>query len=139
MYLVCTASEPSFTGFLGVQHDANMQVPDAQQPAQDNDRDHGDPCPEGDQDFDRLDAATMEEAISCFDTLLRAQSFQNCNRRLWISWICYSNTCQTRQARRESGILRRLTAFYTRSVRLLCGATQITPLVKLQRYKHGTY
>ena len=24
--------EPLFTGFLGVQHDANMQVPDAQQP-----------------------------------------------------------------------------------------------------------
>ena len=34
MYLVCTASEPRFTGFQGVQHDANMQVPDAQQPVQ---------------------------------------------------------------------------------------------------------
>ena len=117
-YIPAFASEPCFTGFQGVQCDANMQVPDAQQPAQDNDRDHRNPCPEDEQDFDRPDAATMEEAISCFDTLLLAQSFQNCNRRLWISWICYSNTSQTRQARRESGILRRLTAFYTRSVRL---------------------
>ncbi len=58
--------------------------------------------------------------------------------RRWISWICYRNTCQTRQARRECGILRRLTAFYTRSVRSCCRATLITPLVKLQRYAHGT-
>ena len=73
MYLVCTASEPSFTGFQGVQHDANMQVPDAQQPAQDNDRDRGDPCPEDDQDFERPDAATMEEAISRFMDGMEAQ------------------------------------------------------------------
>ena len=73
MYLVCTASELRFTGFRGVQRDANMQVPDAQQPAQDNDRDHRDPCPEDDQDFDRPDAATMEEAISRFMDGMEAQ------------------------------------------------------------------
>ena len=61
------------------------------------------------------------------------QSSLSCNKRLWISSIYYSRTCQTRQAKRESGILRRLTAFYTRSVRLCCGETQITPRVKLQR------
>ncbi len=50
-----------------MQHDANMQVPDAQQPPadQNNDRgDNGDPCPEDEEYFDRPDAATMEEAIS---------------------------------------------------------------------------
>ncbi len=47
--------------------DANMQVPDAQQPPADQNNDRGDnrdPCPEDEEYFDRLDAATMEEAIS---------------------------------------------------------------------------
>ena len=47
-----------------MQRDANMLVPDAQQPPADQDNDRGDPCPEDDEFFDRPDAATMEEAIS---------------------------------------------------------------------------
>ena len=39
-------SEPSFTGFVKVQRDAIMPVPDAQQPPADLDIDRGDPCPE---------------------------------------------------------------------------------------------
>ncbi len=46
-----------------MQRDANMLVPDAQQPPTDQDNDRGDPCPEDDEFFDRPDAATMEEAI----------------------------------------------------------------------------
>ena len=59
-----SASEPSFTGFRGVLHDANMLVPDAQHPPADPDIDRGDPCLEDEELFDRQDAATMEEAIS---------------------------------------------------------------------------
>ncbi len=40
----------------------------------------------------------------------------------------------TKHAKRESGILRRHTAFYTKSVRLCCEATQITLLAKPQRF-----
>jgi hypothetical protein len=47
----------------------------------------------------------------------------------------YKRICLKRQAKRESVILKRHTAFYTRSVRLCCGATQTIPLVKLQRYR----
>ena len=46
-----------------MQRDANMLVPDAQQPPADQDNDRGDPCPEDDNFFDRQDAATVEEAI----------------------------------------------------------------------------
>ncbi len=56
--------------------DANMQVPDAQQPPadQNNDRgDNGDPCPEDEEYFDRQDAATMEVAISRFMDGMEAQ------------------------------------------------------------------
>ena len=50
-------SEPLFTGFRGVlQHDANMPVPDAQQPPADLDIDRDDPCPEDEEFFDRPDA-----------------------------------------------------------------------------------
>ncbi len=63
MYVICACSETCFTGFQGVQRDANMLVPDAQQPPADQDNDTGDPCPEDDEFFDRQDAATMEEAI----------------------------------------------------------------------------
>ncbi len=59
-----------------MQRDANMLVPDAQQPPvdQDNDRgDNGDPCPEDDEFFERPDASTMEEAISRFMDGLEAQ------------------------------------------------------------------
>ena len=50
-------SEPRFTGFLGVpQRDANMQVPDAQQPPADLDIDRDDLCPEDEEFFDRPDA-----------------------------------------------------------------------------------
>ena len=45
-----------FTGFRGVQRDANMQVPDAQQPPADLDIDRDDPCPEDEEFFDRPDA-----------------------------------------------------------------------------------
>ena len=36
-------TEPCFTGFQGVWHDANMLVPDVQQPPADLDIDRGDP------------------------------------------------------------------------------------------------
>ena len=50
-------SEPGFTGFRGVpQRDANMLVPDAQQPPADLDIDRDDPCPEDVEFFDRPDA-----------------------------------------------------------------------------------
>ena len=50
-------SEPSFTAFQGgVQRDANMPVPDAQQPPADLDIDRDDPCPEDEEFFDRSDA-----------------------------------------------------------------------------------
>ena len=39
-----------------MQRDANMLVPDAQQPPADQDNDIGDPCPEDDEFFDRPDA-----------------------------------------------------------------------------------
>ena len=66
-YKVCTMyvpvhtfllfSEPRFTGFRGVpQRDANMLVPDAQQPPADLDIDRDDPCPEDEECFDRPDA-----------------------------------------------------------------------------------
>jgi hypothetical protein len=48
MYLVCTCSETCFTGFWAVLRDANILVPDAQQPPADQDIDAGDPCPEDD-------------------------------------------------------------------------------------------
>jgi hypothetical protein len=57
--------------------DANMLVPDAQQPPadQDNDRgDNGDPCPEDEEYFDRPGAATSEDdAISLFTDGMEAQ------------------------------------------------------------------
>ena len=37
MYVICACSETCFTGFQGVQRDANMLVPDAQQPPADQD------------------------------------------------------------------------------------------------------
>jgi hypothetical protein len=79
MYLVCTctylffASEPCFTGFRGLLCDENMLVPDAQQPSADQDIDRGNPCQEDEEVFDRLDAATMEEAISWFMGGMEAQ------------------------------------------------------------------
>ncbi len=59
-------------------HDANMLVPDAQQPPADQDNDSlrgdsWDPCPEDEEHFDRPDAATMEEAISRFMDGMEAQ------------------------------------------------------------------
>jgi hypothetical protein len=59
MSVACTCSETCFTGFRGMQRDANRPVPDTQQPPV-----RGDPCQEDNEFFDRLDAATMEEAIS---------------------------------------------------------------------------
>ena len=59
MYYVCTCntfflfSEPSFTGFVKVQRDASMLVPDAQQPPANLDIDRDDPCPEDEDFFDR--------------------------------------------------------------------------------------
>ena len=53
-----------------------MQVPDAQQPPADQNNDRGDnrdPCPEDDEDFDRPDAATREEAISWLVDGMEAQ------------------------------------------------------------------
>ena len=52
---------------------ANMLVPDAQQPPADQDNDRGDPCSEDNEFFDRPDADTMEEAISRFMDGLEAQ------------------------------------------------------------------
>ena len=49
-------SEPRFTGFVKVQRDANMPVPDAQQPPADLDIDRDDPCPEDEELFYRPDA-----------------------------------------------------------------------------------
>ena len=63
LYIPSSASEPRFTGFQGVLCDANMQVPDAQQPPADQNNDRGDnrdPCPEDEEYFNRPDAATME-------------------------------------------------------------------------------
>ncbi len=62
--------------------DANMLVPDAQQPpaVQDNDRgDNRDPCPDDELYFDRPDAATMEEAISLFMDGMEAQEHSGFN------------------------------------------------------------
>ena len=56
-----------------MQRDANMLVPDAQQPPADQDIDSGDPCLEDEEFFDRPDAATMEEAISRFMDGMEAQ------------------------------------------------------------------
>ncbi len=98
MYFVCTASEPCFTGFQGVQRNANMQVPDAQQPAQDNDRDRGDPCPEDDQDFDRPDAATMEAAISWFMDGMDAQERSGFKRPALFAWVPASANCKGRSS-----------------------------------------
>ncbi len=45
--------------------DANMLLPDDQKPPADQDIDSGDnrdPCPENEEYFDRLDAATMEHS-----------------------------------------------------------------------------
>ncbi len=73
MFVVCACSEACFTGFRGVLCDANMLVPDAQQPPADQDNNRGDPCQEDDEFLDRPDAATMEEAISWFMDGLEAQ------------------------------------------------------------------
>ena len=56
-----------------MQRDANMLVPDAQQPPADLDIDRDDPCPRDEEVFDRPDAATMEEAISLFLDGMEAQ------------------------------------------------------------------
>ncbi len=56
--------------------DANMLVPDVQQPPADQDigmGNKGDPCPEDEEFFDRPDAATMEKAISLFVDGMEAQ------------------------------------------------------------------
>jgi hypothetical protein len=45
------------------------------------------------------------------------QSFPNCSRRMLICSTFSRETCQTRLAKRPSGILRRPTAFSTRSWR----------------------
>ncbi len=69
MYLICTlyvlVLRPGFP-IRGVLLNANMLVPDAQQPPADQDIDRGVPCQEDDEFFDRTDADTMEEAISQF-------------------------------------------------------------------------
>ena len=74
MYYVCTCSylfslsEPLFTGFRGVpQHDANMPVPDAQQPPADLDIDRDDPCPEDEELFCTKAASAQRLVV---DTLL---------------------------------------------------------------------
>ncbi len=64
-----TDSEPCFTGFKfqGVLCDANMLVPDVQQPPADPDIDSCDPCQEDEECFEsRQDAGTMEQAIGRF-------------------------------------------------------------------------
>ncbi len=67
-------SEPCFTGFRGVRRDANMLVPDIQQPPADPDIDSGDPCPEDEECFEsRPDAGAMEEAIGWFMDGMEAQ------------------------------------------------------------------
>ncbi len=52
------ASEPCVVGFRGVLCDANMLVPDVQQPPADPDIDRGDPCQKDEEFFDRLDASS---------------------------------------------------------------------------------
>jgi hypothetical protein len=84
--------------------DANMLVPDAQQPPadQDNDRgDNGDPCPEDEEYFDRPDAATMEEAISQFMDGMEAQKrggFNDLHGLLWRLPVPIVKAGQGRQA-----------------------------------------
>jgi hypothetical protein len=56
-----------------MQRDANRLGPDTRQPPADQDNDRGDPCQEDNEFFDRLDAATMEEAISWFMNGMEAQ------------------------------------------------------------------
>jgi hypothetical protein len=59
-----------------VLRDANMLVPDVQQPPVDQDIERGDnndTCPEDEFFFDRPDAATMEKAISRFMDDMEAQ------------------------------------------------------------------
>jgi hypothetical protein len=51
-------------------------------------------------------------------------------------WTSCSGTCLTRQAKRGSGILRRHTAFCTRSWGSSCGVIRMTPRVKDLRYVH---
>ena len=93
-YYVCTLyvqvhtfflfSKPSFTGFRGVLRDANMPVPDAQQPPADLDIDRDDPCPEDEECFDRPDAATMEEAISRFMDGLCGNGCVHALKQWWL-------------------------------------------------------
>jgi hypothetical protein len=83
MYFVtASASETCLTGFREVLLDANMLVPDAQQPPVDQDNDRGDnrdPCQEDDEFFERPDAATMEEAISRLMDGLKVQDSSGFN------------------------------------------------------------
>jgi hypothetical protein len=65
-----------------MQCNANMLVPDAQQPPADQDNDMGDnrdPCPEDEEYFDRQDAATMEEAITWSMDGMEAQEHSGFN------------------------------------------------------------
>ncbi len=94
LYIPVFSSEPSFTGCQGVLRDANMLVPDVQQPPADPDicrGNKGDPCPEDEDFFDRPDAATMEEAISGFMDGIEAQEsggFKDVNGLLGHILIC---------------------------------------------------
>ena len=63
-------------------------------------------------------------------------SFPNCMQRLLSCWTFSSETCPTRQAKKPSGISKRLTAFYTRSARLCYGEIRAIVRAKPLRYSY---
>jgi hypothetical protein len=86
--------------------------------------------------------------IQCLaNQAFQSQSCLNCSRKRSILLTSCRKTSLIRQAKRPSGILKRHIAFCTRSAKLRCGETQITPCVRHQRYAqtcmytyvHGIY
>ncbi len=66
---------------------------------------------------------------------LASQAFQSqscliCSRKRWIFLTFCRKTSRIRLGKRPSGILKRPIAFCTRSAKLCCGETRITPRVK---------
>lgn len=68
-----------------------------------------------------------------------AEDSLGCRTRLLSSLTFCSAICLTRLVKRASGILRRLTAFCTRSGRSSCGVIPITQLVRDLRYVYTKY
>lgn len=66
----------------------------------------------------------------------QSQSCLICTRKRLIFSTSCRNISLIRPGKRPNGILKKHTAFCTRSARLCFGATQITHHVKLQRYSH---